>query len=325
MEFTWKINKRCCINVLGKEGIYLENIFEENERKALLKNYDDLLDKLDSVGIKFNLIDRDNAQKILQERNYYFKLSSYRKNFPKIDDKYNIDFAHLSDFAVIDMVLRYYLLQISLDVEHAIKTAVMHEITCNPQIDGYDILDEFKSLYPELYKNTLNTLKTNEYLNDMYNRHFSHLPIWVFIEICGFGVLIKFIDYYYDRFNKPKKLKIAKQLCTFARHIRNTSAHSNVFLINVYKRRNKITASNFVKSYAKNVKFPLINLERKKLHDLFCMIYLHRTYCSTELRTRRRNYIKELSERINKHPEYYENYPRIRKLFTSVIKTLEIL
>ncbi len=60
---------------------------------------------------------------MLDNVNYYFKLASYRVNFPKnYDKKYiNLDFAYLTDLASIDMQLRDYLLDLSLDIEHGIK------------------------------------------------------------------------------------------------------------------------------------------------------------------------------------------------------------
>lgn len=82
-------------------------------RKPLL-NYQQLLDKLSDVGISFDIMDRATAKSILQKRNYYYKLSSFRKLFPKENGKYNIDFAYLADLSVIDMQLRYFLLDLLL-------------------------------------------------------------------------------------------------------------------------------------------------------------------------------------------------------------------
>ena len=58
----------------------------------------ELIEHLESKGVKFELINKEDAQKYLEENNNYFKLVSYRKNFPKYENgencgKYiNLDF-----------------------------------------------------------------------------------------------------------------------------------------------------------------------------------------------------------------------------------------
>src|SRR5699024_2687839 len=98
-----------------------------------------------SKGIKFNIISEENAKDILQNSNYFFKITSYRKNFHKNKfDKYNnLDFGMLSDLATIDMRLRYIVLQMCLDIEHRIKTNIVTEITNNADENGYDIVNDF--------------------------------------------------------------------------------------------------------------------------------------------------------------------------------------
>ena len=61
----------------------------------------ELIEHLESKGIKFELINKEDAKKYLEENNNYFKLVSYRKNFPKYENgdnkgKYiNLDFEML--------------------------------------------------------------------------------------------------------------------------------------------------------------------------------------------------------------------------------------
>lgn len=45
--------------------------------------YAQLIKKLEDNGILFNIIDKPTARQILETRNYYYKLSSYRKLFEK--------------------------------------------------------------------------------------------------------------------------------------------------------------------------------------------------------------------------------------------------
>ena len=134
-----------------------------DKRKQLL-SYQALIDKMVANGILFNIFDQNTAKDILQTRNYYYKISSYRKLFNKIDGKNNIEFATLADLAVIDMQIRYFLMDICLDVEHSIKTALMDVITKNPKVDGYDIVKDYAVYNPIGFTNTKNALSKNNYL-----------------------------------------------------------------------------------------------------------------------------------------------------------------
>ena len=65
----------------------------------------ELIKHLESKGVKFELINKEDAQKYLEENNNYFKLVSYRKNFPKYENGENIgkyidlDFKMLMDLS----------------------------------------------------------------------------------------------------------------------------------------------------------------------------------------------------------------------------------
>lgn len=93
-----------------------------------------LVKHMQEKGIKFEITSPKDARYMLDNINYYFKLASYRVNFPKDSNgKYiNLDFAYLTDLASIDMQLRDYLLDLSLDIEHGIKVILLHQIANGP-------------------------------------------------------------------------------------------------------------------------------------------------------------------------------------------------
>ena len=72
----------------------------------------ELVDKMESKGITFQIIQKNDAAKYLIEKNNFLRLYSYRKNFQKAQlgekkGKYvNLDFFHLKALAILDLQLR---------------------------------------------------------------------------------------------------------------------------------------------------------------------------------------------------------------------------
>ena len=99
---------------------------------------------LESLGIKFNLYSKQKASDFLTYNNYFFKIKSYAKNYEKYNGKYiNLDFAYLVEFSTLDMRLRRFILNLSLDVEHLLKVS-LNACFCNNQSeDGYNIVKKF--------------------------------------------------------------------------------------------------------------------------------------------------------------------------------------
>lgn len=113
-------------------------------------SFEELIDGLESKGVKFNEISKLEAEKILRDYNYYYKLTVYKRNFKKCDvGKYqNLEFKYLSEIAKIDQQLRYILLHWTLDLEHAMKTYLITSITDDITDDGFKIVRSyFQSKY----------------------------------------------------------------------------------------------------------------------------------------------------------------------------------
>src|SRR5699024_6372912 len=171
------------------------------EKRMMSTN--ELINHMKSKGITFNFISENEASKTLNKVNYYFKVTSYRSNFPKNEsNKYeNLDFAYLVDLASIDMQLREYLFDLSIDIEHGIKVLLLNLISNDVNEDGYSIVEDFKINYPNQYQRTLKYLEKNKYLHDMYKKHHNNISIWVFLEVMTFGTLSIFVDFYLKRKN----------------------------------------------------------------------------------------------------------------------------
>lgn len=293
-------------------------------RKPLL-NYQQLLDKLSDVGISFDIMDRAMAKSILQERNYYYKLSSFRKLFPKENGKYNIDFAYLADLAVIDMQLRYFLLDLCLDVEHGIKTTLMDAITKNPKEDGYGIVKEYAVHNPKGYTNTIDALSRNTYLKEMHSKRHADIPIWVLIEVMDFGNLCYLVELYCRLYPSNKTLKKAKIYCKFSRYIRNATAHSNVLLVDMLDQT--VNPAPNIISLANQCNLTRNDIKYRKIHDILSLVILHQEYCSKALAEHRKREGLKLLKRARKHLKYYyqhknpvEIYKILRKIIVNLSK-----
>ncbi len=55
------------------------------EIRSMLSSVE-LVEHLESKGIKFELMNKEDAIKYLESNNNYFRLASYRKSFPKYEN-----------------------------------------------------------------------------------------------------------------------------------------------------------------------------------------------------------------------------------------------
>jgi hypothetical protein len=106
---------------------------------------DELITHMKKKGIKFEKVSEKEAKEFLSHHNYYLKLSSYRFNYPKVgignnhEGEYqNLDFGYLKELSTIDMHLRYLIMEMCLDIEHAIKVQLIDKVSQNQEEDGYN-------------------------------------------------------------------------------------------------------------------------------------------------------------------------------------------
>ena len=221
------------------------------ELKPML-NAEELIRHLKEKGIKFELTSMEDAQKYLKENNNYFKLVSYRKNFPKYKngencEKYiNLDFKMLTDLSIIDMKIRKTMLSIVLDLEHYAKVKLLSKIE-NANKDGYTIVEEYiqdlksKNEYDYL-KNELDKNKNGTYCGDLVTKYDGEYPIWVFVEIIPFGRFIKFYRFIADKLQDRKMINESYMLMD-VRELRNACAHNNCIINDLRANTSKYHAN----------------------------------------------------------------------------------
>ncbi len=301
----------------------------ENERKPFL-SIDDQVTHLKGKGVTFNLVTEEEAKDYLQNNNNLFKLSSYRKNYEKYIDgpnegKYiHLDFGHLKDLAIIDMKLRYAIVQLALDIEHYAKLELLRNAE-NHSEDGYEICEDFiKSLDDNQYailKTELSRCSSSEYckaltlnyslkLPDEKSDPIDNLPIWVFLEVIPFGRLVSFFGFCADRYS-DKRLKNMFYMLRACKDIRNACAHSSCILNDLHPSTKKHETSYDISKSLSNIKKISKNARQKKMSNIriqqiVTLLYTHKTIVtSIGVHEKAVDILSTLSNRINKNEDYY--------------------
>ncbi|WP_338216191.1 Abi family protein [Companilactobacillus muriivasis] len=287
----------------------------------------ELIEYMKNKGITFNIISEVDAKIMLNKVNYYFKVTSYRNNFSKdVKGKYkNLDFAYLTDLASIDMQLRDYLFDMSIDIEHSTKVLLLNLISNDPQEDGYSIVNDFKNKYPSHYSKTFEYLSTNKYLHDMYLKHRSNVSIWVFLEVTTFGTLSLFVNFYLERKNTKSVRQIHNYL-RFTKNIRNACAHSNPLLVNIFSDKELLKhPSAPVKSAARKMNIPTNYLQDLKINDLVSLFFIHKNLQSKKMGEHRHRQGKRLIKRFHRHEDWYSNNYKLNTFFKILSKLIDYL
>jgi len=285
------------------------------------------IDHMSEKEIEFNIMSVADAKHMLSKVNYYFKVTSYRSNFVKDSKgKYqNLDFAYLTDLASIDMQLRDYLFDLSLDIEHGIKVTLLDLISNDENEDGYSIVQDFKSSHETQYTQTMNYLQRNRYLSDMYAKHHDNPAIWVFLEVMTFGTLSMFVDFYLNRTNTRRVRKIHNYL-KYSKNIRNACAHSNPLLVNLFSNREFLRRPSApVKTAASQMGVQDNYLQDIKINDLVSLFYLHRDMQSEKMSEHRCRQGKRLINRFHRHEEWYAANVQLNTYFSILNKLIDYL
>lgn len=305
---------------------------KEGEIMKLLKTTDELIEHMKLKGIQFKIASEEDAKKFLQNNNYYMKLASYRANYDKFpsgkkEGQYiNLDFAYLQELSTIDMHLRYLILQMCLDVEHALKTTMLKDIEDNELEDGYDIIRRFITKYDRSCQN-INNHKSSEYCRELIDKYYPYFPAWVFVELISFGDMVKLYEYYNERY--PKRLKDGELLYSI-RDLRNATAHSNCLINKLQKGNNKPSAKilKFV-SQIEGIgeKMRKTKLSNKFLYDFTTLLYVYNEFIVSDIVKKRRfeQVQKFLDERAIKHKEYFEKNECIKTAYSFVKKVVDFL
>lgn len=287
------------------------------------------VEHLRNNGVRFEIMTADQAAQYLTNNNNYFKLTAYRKNYPKHPDgkdggKYiDLDFAYLVDLAVIDMDLRYVLVHMALDVEHYAKMQLLHKVE-NSEEDGYQIVIDYeKSLAPdqlERFKADVGKNKDNIYCGNIIRKYAGHYPIWALLEIISFGRLIDFYKFCAKRFSDVGMTNTYFRLLT-CKEIRNACAHSNCILNDLHNKTSRHDSSHEVTKDLGLVPGISKSSQNRKMSNahiqqIVTLLYTHKDIITSEgVHEKSCIKLQEISKRMYRNVSYYTNNALIMSSF----------
>lgn len=287
------------------------------------------IEHLKEKGVTFNLFSEHDAAEYLRSNNYYFKLSAYRRNYDKreggpLSGQYiGLDFAYLRDLAIIDMTLRYTLVQLSLDIEHYVKLDLLRRAEDHRE-DGYRLFEDFvASLDPDQVNRLYAELERNArsvYCKDLYVKYRASIPAYVFIEMVSFGWLVSFYAFCADRYDEDE-MQDLRYLLIPCKSIRNAAAHSSCILNDLRPgtashpvRRPILNDLDTVGASASTIKRKLKN---DRIRQIVSLLYVYKhVVTSAGVAAKAAVLLRRLIDRMEKHIEYYEKNDMISSSFS---------
>lgn len=283
------------------------------------------VEHLESKGVRFVYMSKEDAVDYLAEKNNYFRLRSYRTCFPKVEDgarrgQYaNLDFKMLVDLSIIDMLLRNEMLPMTLDIEHFAKVRLLGEIEKEGE-DGYRIVFDFLASYDQERANgqVVNSAKeeiergeSSPYVAGILAKYPAFdFPVWAFLELVPFGTFIYFYKFCGNRFKKRPMVDMF-YLLQSVKSLRNACAHNNCILNDMnsgkpmyevrHGLRDEIAQIDSIGKGQRKSK-----LSNDRFQQIATTLYMHKVLASAGVHDNRAKSLQEFKLRMFKHADYYE-------------------
>lgn len=306
-----------------------------------------LVEKMrDEKGILFNEMDEVSSERYLREQNNYFRTAAYRKNFPRYQAGINkgkyirLEFSYLCELSKLDMHLRNILLQMCLDVEHALKVSLLTDIEDDPREDGYSIVNEFLDENTSVLKAISHT-SVSSFTKGLISKYFrinadsgilkeksSDCPVWVLVECITFGDFVRFYNFYYKRCGRPDKC-LEKGIVNPVRTLRNACGHNSCMLFDFREHMGGAhpgaTVTQFVAAISKiGKKERSKKLSCRPLFEICCLLYAEYTYVTVEVRKNQMTKLKSfVNGRLFKHPEAFQESQIVSTAFAFLRKVVD--
>ena len=265
-------------------------VWVEKEDVPLL-SIDEQIAQLKEKGVTFELCSEDEAKSYLADRTYYFKIRSFRTLYDKRvggdrDGQYiNLDFGHLRALASLDRDLRYALLPLTLDVEHAARTKLIRNITESPDEDGYGVCADYMASLNKDERNRrrgdVAMLKHDLYCRDLllkYGKDPAKMPAWVLLELFSFGSIAGFYLFCAKRWDE-KIMEKEHYMLRQAQFIRNACAHSSNMVNGFGAQDDEIETNTMVENALAETglshRVRTSKMKNPRLKQIATLMYLH--------------------------------------------------
>lgn len=287
-----------------------------------------LVEKLKNKGITFNLCSEEDAIKFLNQHNYYVKLTAYKTNFPKHNNKYvGLDFMALKDLSTIDMYLKQWILSASLSVEHSLKVNLLKDIT-EKNIGEFDVVSNYLNKYPKILDEIEFRRETSYVKNLLAKYAHPNYPIWVYLEVIPFGEFVNFYKYYCNEYSCGE---FSSDLLYNVRNIRNASAHNNCVIHDLMNKNGyyKNELVTILDSLLPNTRRRTIQdrLKNNSVQDFISLlIAVDIVIKSNELKSHYLKSIKNLFDgRMIRDAYLYKSSPALNQMYDFCKQVVDIL
>lgn len=289
----------------------------ENDKPRL--SLDEQIQHLKGKGILFNIIDEGSAKQYLKYNNNYYKLTSFRKNYDRHPGGENkgkyirLEFTYLVDMSIIDMRLRYRIVEMALDIEHHMKLQLLRKMmsVMRMVIKLSKIILIHWTIGIIKFFSEINRNKRSIYCRDIIEKYEGNYPVWAFIEIVSFGELVGFYHYCAKRYSDKEMVDDYYRLLT-CKKIRNGAAHSNSILNDLRPHTaehhtNKEIIKELVCIPDMNSNFRKNKMSNARIQQIITLLYMHKKIVRSEgVALYESGELKKLMRRIDRNSNYYK-------------------
>ena len=284
------------------------------------------------AGITFDICSASDAARYLDEKNYYFRIKAYAKNYEKYitTDKQgqyiNLDFAYLVDLSEIDALLRELIMKMMLTLEHFLKVKLLSDFNMSHE-DGYDIIQALFDMQPELKLKIEEEKGNTSTSNELIAKYKNEWAIWNIIEVISLGSFSELYSFFYTR---NKCYASYSNMLHPVRMLRNAAAHSNCLINRLRPPFSRSITPNYE---LRSEMIHEVGISRKSLdnkfahpviYDLSALLFL---YSRVVPANDQNNTCKELnnlfSNRMLQNKDYYSKNSTIESSYEFVKKVID--
>ncbi len=292
--------------------MYQINTLKEKYANSNVTSEDSIsrLETLEIQNVKFNIIDKKEALRIMNEEFPLSRLLELSSIFEKYNSKaklssfVNLEFAQLYYLAQIDEELAIQLMRICLEIEAQLKTILINNIY------KLGVADEFLQSYIKndyVFLSRYFKEEADDYMN--YPHGFSdNYSFESFLYTLPYGVLERIFNSFYKKYAirlHRKNLTSFSSFLNSVRQVRNCVAHNGSIIskLNIIRGQYNPQVSAYLREHGIGERTLKTNLSKTIIFDICNVLHL---YCLIEPQDHIDRNVKELKTFINESRKKYK-------------------